>query len=184
MISNRLAFAAVSVACVAAAAGGGSMAAFTLLLHRIDRRNRRYSTYDVLMGEALLRDAVLAALLEGESSGYDLAKDFDASVANFWMATPQQLYRELDRLAEEGLIKARIVHQERRPNKRMLSLTEAGREAIQEFTGRAPKPSVIRDELMVKVQAADAGNAQAVRDFIAERGFQLGEVPYAQAALS
>jgi DNA-binding PadR family transcriptional regulator len=116
-----------------------------------------------------LRDAVLAALLEGESSGYDLSKGFDASVANFWMATPQQLYRELDRLAEEGLIKARIVHQERRPNKRMLSLTEAGREAIQEFTGRAPKPSVIRDELMVKVQAADAGNAQAVRDFIAER---------------
>jgi DNA-binding PadR family transcriptional regulator len=116
-----------------------------------------------------LRDAVLAALLEGESSGYDLAKGFDASVANFWMATPQQLYRELDRLAEEGLIKARIVHQERRPNKRMFSLTEAGREAIQEFTGRAPKPSVIRDELMVKVQAADAGNAQAVRDFIAER---------------
>jgi DNA-binding PadR family transcriptional regulator len=116
-----------------------------------------------------LRDAVLAALLEGESSGYDLSKGSDASVANFWMATPQQLYRELDRLAEGGLIKARIVHQERRPNKRMFSLTEAGREAIQEFTGRAPKPSVIRDELMVKVQAADAGNAQAVRDFIAER---------------
>ena len=115
-----------------------------------------------------LRDAVLAALLEGESSGYDLAKDFDASVANFWMATPQQLYRELDRLAEQGLIQARVVHQERRPNKRMFSLTEAGREAIQEFTSRAPKPSVIRDELMVKVQAVDSGNAQAVRDFIAE----------------
>jgi DNA-binding PadR family transcriptional regulator len=116
-----------------------------------------------------LRDAVLAALLEGESSGYDLAKDFDASVANFWMATPQQLYRELDRLAEQGLIGARVVHQERRPNKRMFSLTEAGREAIKEFTGRAPKPSVIRDELMVKVQAAEAGNVQAVRDFIAEQ---------------
>ncbi len=116
-----------------------------------------------------LRDAVLAALLEGESSGYDLAKDFDASVANFWMATPQQLYRELERLAEQGLIQARVVHQERRPNKRMFSLTDAGREAIREFTGRAPKPPVIRDELMVKVQVADAGNTQAVRDFIAER---------------
>ena len=99
-----------------------------------------------------LRDAVLAALLEGESSGYDLAKGFDASVANFWMATPQQLYRELDRLAEQGLIQARVVHQERRPNKRMYSLTEAGRDAIQQFTARAPKPSVIRDELMVKVR--------------------------------
>ena len=116
-----------------------------------------------------LRDAVLAALLEGESSGYDLAKGFDASVANFWMATPQQLYRELDRLAEQGLIQARVVHQERRPNKRMFSLTEAGRAAIQQFTARAPRPSVIRDELMVKVNAVDAGDAQAVREFILER---------------
>jgi DNA-binding PadR family transcriptional regulator len=116
-----------------------------------------------------LRDAVLAALLEGESSGYDLAKDFDASVANFWPATPQQLYRELDRLAEQGLIQARVVHQERRPNKRMFSLTEAGRDAIRQFTAKAPKPSVIRDELLVKVQAADAGDFEAVREFIRER---------------
>jgi DNA-binding PadR family transcriptional regulator len=116
-----------------------------------------------------LRDAVLAALLEGESSGYDLAKSFDASVANFWMATPQQLYRELDRLAEQGLIQARVVHQERRPNKRLYSLTEAGYEAIQQFTSRPPKPSVIRDELAVKLLAVDVGNAQAVRDFMIER---------------
>ena len=104
-------------------------------------------------GPMSLRDAVLAALLEGESSGYDLAKDFDASVANFWMATPQQLYRELERLAEQGLIQARIVEQERRPNKRMFSLTEAGYDAIRQFTGRPPKPSAIRDELLIKVQA-------------------------------
>jgi DNA-binding PadR family transcriptional regulator len=116
-----------------------------------------------------LRDAVLAALLEGESSGYDLAKGFDASVANFWPATPQQLYRELDRLAEDGLIRARVVHQERRPNKRMFSLTEAGREAIRQFTAKAPKPSVIRDELLIKVQAADAGDISAVRELIVER---------------
>ena len=77
----------------------------------------------------------------GESSGYDLAKGFDASVANFWMATPQQLYRELDRLAGQGLIQARVVHQERRPNKRLFSLTDAGRDAIQQFTAKAPKPS-------------------------------------------
>ena len=116
-----------------------------------------------------LRDAVLAALLEGESSGYDLAKDFDASVANFWPATPQQLYRELDRLTEQGLIQARIVQQERRPNKRMYSLTEAGRDAIRHSTAKAPRPSVIRDELLVKVQASDAGDLEAVRGFIRER---------------
>lgn len=116
-----------------------------------------------------LRDAVLATLLDGESSGYDLAKSFDASVANFWMATPQQLYRELERLAEQGLIQARVVQQARRPNKRMFSLTEAGYEAIRQFTSRAPKPGVIRDELAVQLLAVDAGNPQAVRDFMVER---------------
>ena len=116
-----------------------------------------------------LRDAILAALLEGESSGYDLAKDFDASVANFWMATPQQLYRELERLAEQGLIQARIVEQERRPNKRMFSLTDAGYEAIRRFTGQSAKPSAIRDELMIKVQAFDVGDAAAVHGLIADR---------------
>ncbi|MEU9387772.1 helix-turn-helix transcriptional regulator, partial [Streptomyces sp. NPDC048279] len=51
-----------------------------------------------------LRNALMAALLEGEACGYDLAKEFDATVANFWAATPQQLYRELDRLEAEGLV--------------------------------------------------------------------------------
>ena len=73
-----------------------------------------------------LRNAVMAALLDGESSGYDLAKAFDASVANFWICTPQQLYRELDRMETDGLITARTVEQERRPNKRLFSLTTGG----------------------------------------------------------
>lgn len=116
-----------------------------------------------------LRDAVLAALLEGESSGYDLAKSFDASVANFWTATPQQLYRELERLAADGLIEARIVQQERRPNKRVYSLTDTGRAALHTFTAKAPKPSTIRDELLIKVNAVDAGDMAAVADSVGEQ---------------
>jgi DNA-binding PadR family transcriptional regulator len=116
-----------------------------------------------------LRDAVLAALLEGEASGYDLAKGFDASVANFWMATPQQLYKELERMESQGLVRARVVQQERRPNKRLYSLTEAGREALGDFTARPAKPTAIRDELLVKVQAVDGGDVAAVSVGIAER---------------
>lgn len=116
-----------------------------------------------------LRDAVLAALLDGEASGYDLAKGFDASVANFWMATPQQLYRELDRMAAEGLIAARLVEQDRRPNKRLYSLTDQGRQALVEFTEAPPKPGAIREDLLVQVQSVDTGNIEAVRDALAER---------------
>ncbi|MCQ4211773.1 PadR family transcriptional regulator [Streptomyces longispororuber] len=116
-----------------------------------------------------LKYAVLAALLEGESSGYDLAKIFDVSVSNFWAATPQQLYRELDRLAADGLIDARVVPQERRPNKRMFTLSAAGRADLAAFTERQPKPTAMRDELMVKVQAVDVGDLDAVRAHVEER---------------
>lgn len=109
-----------------------------------------------------LRDAVLAALLDSEASGYDLAKGFDGSVANYWMATPQQLYRELDRLAADGLIEARVVEQERRPNKRVYTLTDAGRAAVYQFTEATPRQSVIRTDLLVQVAALEGGNAEAV----------------------
>jgi DNA-binding PadR family transcriptional regulator len=116
-----------------------------------------------------LRHAVMAALLDGEASGYDLAKRFDASVANFWMATPQQLYRELDRMQAEGLVQARVVQQERRPNKRLFSLTGTGCQVLCDFTVAPLRPGTFRDDLMVKVQAVDAGDAEAVRAAIEER---------------
>jgi DNA-binding PadR family transcriptional regulator len=109
-----------------------------------------------------LRHAVLAALLEGEASGYQLAKRFDVSVANFWSATPQQLYRELDRLEAESLVHARLVRQQRRPDKRVFTLTDAGRAELHRFTGEAAKPAAMRDELLVKLQAVDVGDEPAV----------------------
>ncbi|CAM02743.1 PadR family transcriptional regulator [Saccharopolyspora erythraea NRRL 2338] len=116
-----------------------------------------------------LKHALLAALLEGEASGYDLAKQFDVSVANFWSATPQQLYRELERLAEEGLVAARVVRQQRRPDKRLFTLTDEGRRQLAAFTARQPRPTAIRDELLVKLQAVDSGDRDAVRAFVQER---------------
>jgi DNA-binding PadR family transcriptional regulator len=116
-----------------------------------------------------LKYAVLGALLEGEASGYDLAKIFDVSVSNFWAATPQQLYRELERLTADGMVEARVVPQERRPNKRMFTLSEAGRQDLAAFTAKEPRPTAARDELMVKVQALDVGDAGAVRGHIEER---------------
>jgi DNA-binding PadR family transcriptional regulator len=110
-----------------------------------------------------LRHAVLAALLEGEASGYQLAKRFDVSVANFWSATPQQLYRELEGLERAGLVSGRVVEQRRRPNKRVFTLTAAGREELHAFSTQPPRPTAMRDDLLVKLQAVDAGDAAAVR---------------------
>jgi DNA-binding PadR family transcriptional regulator len=116
-----------------------------------------------------LRHAVLAALLEGEASGYQLSKRFDVSVANFWSATPQQLYRELERLEADKLVRSRLVEQRRRPNKRVFNLTRAGRDELSEFTARPARPTAWRDDLAVKLQAVDVGDADAVRESLAAR---------------
>lgn len=116
-----------------------------------------------------LRHAILAALLEGEASGYELSKRFDVSVANFWAATPQQLYRELERLEAAGAVEGRVVQQERRPNKRVVSITGAGRDELAAFTAQAPRPLALRDELLVQVQAVDGGDGEAVAVAVAER---------------
>jgi DNA-binding PadR family transcriptional regulator len=113
-----------------------------------------------------LRNAIMATLADGESSGYDLSKRFDVGVANFWSATRQQLYRELEKMEAEGLIAARVVEQPRRPTKRVFSLTDAGRQAVVDFTRLDPKPSAIRDELLVQVEAVALGDAQHVRNNI------------------
>ncbi|MGW8064272.1 PadR family transcriptional regulator [Streptomyces ziwulingensis] len=117
-----------------------------------------------------LKYAVLAALLEGEASGYELSKVFDVSLANFWPATPQQLYRELERLAGDGLIEARTVPQERRPTKRLFTLTPAGRERLSAFAAEPTRrPTAIRDEFLIKMQAMDGVDPADVRTLVEER---------------
>lgn len=116
-----------------------------------------------------LQDAILAALAYDEPSGYDLAKAFDVTVSSYWTATPQQLYRELEKMEAAGLVVAREVQQEKRPNKRLFSLTDAGRTALGDFTLRPPKPIAIRDELLVQVQAIELGNTAAVRGHVQDK---------------
>ncbi|MEH0556541.1 PadR family transcriptional regulator [Streptomyces sp. B21-101] len=116
-----------------------------------------------------LRHAVLAALLDGEYSGYQLAKAFDVGVANFWHALPQQLYTELAKLEKEGLVAGRQVIQETRPNKRLFHVTDAGRAELEEFAAAVAKPSFIRDDLLVKVQVADRIGTASVIEQLEER---------------
>ncbi|NYV73916.1 PadR family transcriptional regulator [Streptomyces sp. UH6] len=116
-----------------------------------------------------LRHAVLAALLDEELSGYQLAKAFDLGVANFWHARPQQLYAELTRLERDGLVSGREVVQESRPTKRLFRVTDAGLAELEEFTAASAKPSFIRDDLLVKVQAADHVDTTALVAQLTER---------------
>ncbi|MEW2355429.1 PadR family transcriptional regulator [Spirillospora sp. NPDC029432] len=116
-----------------------------------------------------LRHAVLAALLDGEYSGYQLAKIFDIAVSNFWHAVPQQLYTELTRLEKEGLIAGRQVIQHDRPNKRVFTVTPAGLEELERFATLPAKPGIIREDLLVMLQVVEHVPAEDVIAQLEER---------------
>jgi DNA-binding PadR family transcriptional regulator len=109
-----------------------------------------------------LRHAVLATLLNCDASGYELAKRFDASVANFWHALPQQIYGELRRLEQQGLIRGRAVRQRGRPDKRVFTITKAGQQSLREFVAAPTKPGALKEDLAVKVYSAGVADPQAL----------------------
>ncbi|BAZ08545.1 PadR-like family transcriptional regulator [Calothrix sp. NIES-4071] len=98
--------------------------------------------------------AILAALVDSACSGYDLSKKFAGSVGFFWHATQQQIYRELSKLEEQGYIIAEIVRQEGRPDKKVFSVTETGKDYLRKWILEPSEVSPMKDELLVKLFAA------------------------------
>lgn len=102
-----------------------------------------------------LRLAILTALSERESTGAELTRRFDRSFGYFWAATHQQIYRELARLHDDGLIvETPSEDAGGRGAPRTFAATTAGREALTEWVGAQEDPAPLRDAIMVKVRAA------------------------------
>ncbi|MEV4088922.1 PadR family transcriptional regulator [Nonomuraea fuscirosea] len=121
-----------------------------------------------------LRHAVLAALLDGEYSGYQLTKIFDIGVSNFWYAAPQQLYAELTKLEAGGLVTGREVVQRGRPNKRVFKVTESGLAELAAYAAAPARPLVLRDDLAVKVHAVDLLDPAPVIEQLRDRAREAG----------
>lgn len=107
-----------------------------------------------------LSHAILVSLLERPQSGYDLAKRFDQTVGYFWKASHQQIYLELHKLAQAGLVESEKVEQATRPNRIVYAITDAGGDAIDAWIAEPTESPSFKEELLVKLFAlgkADAG---------------------------
>jgi DNA-binding PadR family transcriptional regulator len=93
----------------------------------------------------------LLGLLARESlSGYDLAGRMRERVGFFWQARHSQIYPELARLEEEGMVVHRVVVQRDRPDKKVYEITDAGLEALKEWVTAPVKLWATRDEMVLK----------------------------------
>jgi DNA-binding PadR family transcriptional regulator len=86
-----------------------------------------------------LRFAILGLLNYHDLTGYELKKMFDDSIRNFWHASMSQIYRELNTLEEKGHVSSVIQPQQDRPDKRVYSITAAGKTAFKEWITHFPE---------------------------------------------
>ncbi|HMN99768.1 MAG TPA: PadR family transcriptional regulator [Miltoncostaeaceae bacterium] len=99
--------------------------------------------------------AVLGQLAGGPSSGYEIKARLEAGAAQFWHASYSQIYSELRRLAELGLAGEEHVRQDARPNKRVYTITPAGRRALRAWLEEPWGLATLRDESLVKLTLAE-----------------------------
>ena len=95
-----------------------------------------------------LRHAALGLLADGPASGYDLLKTFDRSLAFIWPATQSQLYGELNRLADDGLIE--VSHEGPRGRKDY-TITEQGRAELERWITDVEPDRIRRNEALLRV---------------------------------
>jgi DNA-binding PadR family transcriptional regulator len=97
--------------------------------------------------------AILAVLADKSCSGYDLAKQFAGSVGYFWSASHQQIYRELTKLENQCWIEGVRIAQAGKPDKKLFSLTDLGRQQMVAWIGQPSKISHQKQEILVKLFA-------------------------------
>jgi len=78
-------------------------------------------------GRGDVRAAILALLREGPRTGYQIMSDIEDRSAGAWRPSPGAVYPALAQLADEGLIVG-----EESNGRRTFSLTEAGREYVEQ----------------------------------------------------
>jgi PadR family transcriptional regulator AphA len=92
-----------------------------------------------------LRFALLATLSAGPRTGYDLTQRFDSTVGFVWHAPHSQIYPELRRMEQAGLVAADEVPRGPNSTKREYRLTDAGTAELRRQAGEILLPQNERD---------------------------------------
>jgi PadR family transcriptional regulator AphA len=99
---------------------------------------------------------LLGMIALGKRSGYDIKAFVDKTARHFWAASYGQIYPELKRLEDQGLVRGRPEPSGGRA-RTVYELSEAGTAALRGWLGADDEPSYeLRDEGMLKLFFSDS----------------------------
>jgi len=96
--------------------------------------------------------AMLGILAQKDLHGYELKSSFDEKVGEFWSLNYGQIYTTLDRLEKDDLVTHDRQTQDKRPDRKIFSITRKGRKELDEWlTTPVKNVRALRDEFFVKL---------------------------------
>ncbi|MFC5078815.1 hypothetical protein VTH8203_03440 [Vibrio thalassae] len=110
-----------------------------------------------------LPHVILTVLSTRDATGYDITKEFSASIGYFWKASHQQVYRELNKMADKALVTCKLEPQEGKPDRKVYSITDSGRSALGEWFEQPTVHPTVRDEFSAKLAACAVQPSAAFR---------------------
>jgi DNA-binding PadR family transcriptional regulator len=91
----------------------------------------------------------LAVLTQGDASGYEIKKTLEEPPLGHFQDTGYgSIYPALTKLTEEGRVEGTAMAQEKRPDKKVYAITEAGRRTLIEALLEPPAPDRFRSDFL------------------------------------
>lgn len=100
--------------------------------------------------EAKTPYAILGCLTIEPLSGYDIKQFLERPISNFWNESYGQIYPTLKRIEADGLVQGKDETRDGR-DRRVYSITDAGREHLRAWLERPAEPVTVRSEPSLKL---------------------------------
>jgi DNA-binding PadR family transcriptional regulator len=101
-----------------------------------------------------LREVLLTVLAHRPMTGYEISRNFDQVLSWFWIASHQQIYRELAKLNTDGRVRFKTVRQSGKPDKKIYEITRTGRTELKRWLAEPTPPPRPQSDILVKLLAS------------------------------
>ena len=122
-----------------------------------------------------VKTVCLGMLTDGEASGYDLKKYFESSFGHFFAAGFGSIYPALASLAEKKMVSCKCVPQDGKPDRKVYSITEAGRKHLRTELDKPNPTHKIRSEFLATLCFAHLMDADQVKNVLDNRVAEIEE---------
>jgi len=111
-------------------------------------------------------EVLLGMLTIEPMSGYDLGLAIRGSVGHFWNESYGQIYPNLKKLAGDGCVSSKTERQKGKPDRRIYSITEKGRDRLRKWLAVPPQPEIPRNEMLLKLFFGEQIPAQILIGYV------------------